>query len=192
MEVRSFFAVYPQLRQALSCEPPLAELGPGAPREELRPRLAALDLAAIFPHRQVRDEALARCCLSGLWLAYDFLDESHALSQEIHTPEGSYWHGIMHRREPDYSNAKYWFARVPSHPIYDSVAAAAREVCAAEGEADPAADFLARRQPWSPAAFVDLCAAIASGKATCAPLARKVALAEWRLLFDHCYAGAVG
>ena len=45
---------------------------------------------------------MAACCLCGLWLLHDFLDESHSLSQEITTDTGSYWHGIMHRREPDY------------------------------------------------------------------------------------------
>lgn len=47
--------------------------------------------------------------MSALWLYADELDRSHTLSQQIPTEEGSFLHGMMHRREGDFSNAKYWF-----------------------------------------------------------------------------------
>ncbi|MFB9755201.1 hypothetical protein ACFFNY_26815 [Paenibacillus hodogayensis] len=62
------------------------------------------------------DEALA--FWAGLHLWNDSLDVSHAISQHIETPTGSLWHGIMHRMEGDYGNAKYWFARAGDHPLY--------------------------------------------------------------------------
>ncbi len=67
--------------------------------------------------------AARRCIESGILLLWDFLDESHEISQ---TMEGKgsprtadYWHAIMHRREPDAGNASYWFRRVGSHPAFD-------------------------------------------------------------------------
>jgi len=33
-------------------------------------------------------------CLSGLWLYHDFLDESHAVSQELAGPTGAYCAGL--------------------------------------------------------------------------------------------------
>ena len=39
-----------------------------------------------------------------LW--HDYLDASHDVSQDLLSADGSFLHGIMHRREPDYSNAK--------------------------------------------------------------------------------------
>lgn len=95
------------------------DLGPGNPNEIMRPKLAALTLEKIFAGQRIIDRDAARCCLSGLWLLHDFLDESHAISQEIDSIDGSYWHGIMHRREPDAGNASYWFRRVGSHPASD-------------------------------------------------------------------------
>jgi hypothetical protein len=53
---------------------------------------------------------------AGLWLYVDELDRSHTLSQDLKEPTGSYWHGIMHRREGDFSNSHYWFHKTGKHP----------------------------------------------------------------------------
>lgn len=52
---------------------------------------------------------------AALWLYVDELDRSHVISQSIENATGSYWHGIMHRREGDFSNSHYWFHRVGNH-----------------------------------------------------------------------------
>ena len=100
-------------------------LDAGAPQAGDAATLEAATLKSLFAHSQIVDEAMARCCLSGVWLLCDFLDESHTISQGISTPSGSFWHGIMHRREGDFSNAKYWFRKVGEHPVYERLAAAA-------------------------------------------------------------------
>jgi hypothetical protein len=55
--------------------------------------------------------------VSGLWLYVDELDRSHVVSQGIDDATGSFWHGIMHRREGDFSNSHYWFRKVGTHPV---------------------------------------------------------------------------
>ncbi|MGC6448463.1 MAG: hypothetical protein ACON5J_18690 [Rubripirellula sp.] len=67
-------------------------------------------------HHQPR--ALAE---SGLWLLAGDLERSHSISQSIETASGSFWHGIMHRRECDFGNAKYWFRRVGQHPSFSVI-----------------------------------------------------------------------
>ena len=47
----------------------------------------------------------------GLWYAVDELDRAHGIFQDDPSPEGSYWHGMLHRREGDFFNARYWFQR---------------------------------------------------------------------------------
>jgi hypothetical protein len=169
----------------------LPELGPGSPNNLARPQLASLNVEQIFPDKKIVDQDAAQCCLSALWLWHDFLDESHTISQEIHTIDGSYWHGIMHRREPDYGNAKYWFQRVPRHPIFDSLATAVREL-AAKSQLDEPAKYLATQTTWDPFRFVDLCQAIALGRSKSEQLAREVARLEWQMLFDYCFREAIG
>ena len=113
---------------ALLADAPLNELGPGKPLPAQRKKLEALSIDTAFAPHKVVDRTMAKACLAGLWLRFDFLDESHAISQEIKTPTGSFWHGIMHRREPDYDNAKYWFHRVGEHPVFAPLCAAAKKV----------------------------------------------------------------
>jgi hypothetical protein len=66
----------------------------------------------------IRSDAIAARPIlqSALWLYVDELDRSHTISQGIEDATGSYWHGIMHRREGDFSNAHYWFRKVGVHP----------------------------------------------------------------------------
>ena len=58
---------------------------------------------------------------SALWLYVDDLDRSHAISQGIQGSTGSFWHGIMHRREGDFSNSHYWFDKVGEHPAMSRI-----------------------------------------------------------------------
>lgn len=173
------------------------ELGPGRPRTAELERLRALDDATLLDGRPVRDASMAACCRSGLWLLHDFLDESHQISQSIGTASGSFWHGIMHRREPDYSNAKYWFRRVGAHPTFPTLRDAARAAARDEpnddpGTADSRTAFLAEQESWDPFAFVDLCRQVASGGGGAEWLARRVAQLEWQILFDYCWKQAAG
>ncbi len=55
---------------------------------------------------------------AALWLYVDDLEASHAISQGIHDSTGSMWHAIMHRREGDFSNAKYWLRLAGAHPAF--------------------------------------------------------------------------
>ena len=78
---------------------------------------------------------------AGLWLYVDDLDRSHRVSQSLEDTTGSYWHGIMHRREGDFSNSHYWMRRATEHPLLvDPEVDPARlvdEVAAANGYDDP-------------------------------------------------------
>jgi hypothetical protein len=167
----------------------LNALGPGSPNRALRPKLDALTVESAFAGQRVRDRRMADACLAAMWLYHDFLDESHAISQEIATPTGSYWHGILHRREPDYGNAKYWFRRVGEHVAFDEVRAAARELAGA-ADPDAATAFLRTQARWDPFAFIDLCEAAQSGSAG-EMLCREVQRREWEILFEYGYRRAV-
>jgi hypothetical protein len=165
--------------------PRLNELGPGKPNAAVQKDLAALSPERLFENKIV-DRDMASCCLAGLWLYHDFLDESHSISQQIESREGSYWHGIMHRREPDYGNAKYWFRRVGDHPIGDELAAAAREL-AQPARTDAVARFLIDQPGWDSVRFIDLCQEAATGRSPSTLVCQQIQQREWWLLFGYCF-----
>ncbi len=123
---------------------------------------------------------------AGLYQLHDFLDESHQCSQSIEGRglhhAGDYWHAIMHRREPDYGNSKYWFRHVGPHPIFAELAPLAREF-APPANFDRWSGRLWTTRGWDPFAFVDLCEAAAqSNDPALAEFAQRVQWAEMLLL----------
>ncbi len=81
---------------------------------------------AVQAESALRKLSAGASVLAGLWLYCGRFEESHSISQELHTAEGSYWHGILHRQEPDDWNAGYWFKRVGKHAIFEDLSNAAQ------------------------------------------------------------------
>ncbi len=134
------------------------------------------------------NDDMASCVRSGLLLRADLLDESHALSQGIHSCEGSYWHGIMHRREPDYSNSGYWFRKVGRHTVFDELTADATTVASKS-----TAGEVTRGGAWDPFAFIDLCESChRHGRAALREDLLALQELEIDLLLAYCYERAVG
>ena len=161
---------------ALLTEPRLAGLGPGTPEPEVHVELRRFDPETDLGPAVANTDA-ARACLAGLWLYFDYLDESHTISQDLGTAEGSFWHAIMHRREPDAWNSKYWWQRVGNHPVIGQLRIHARAV---------------GYEYTTPEAFVEFCERIRGSGDGDEDIARRVQLLEWQLLFDWCYHAATG
>lgn len=175
--------------QNLLREDRLPALGPSAPVQDFHAALAQ-PIEQLFAPAMILDRDCAAACHAALWLHFDFLEESHKISQDLDTIEGSYWHALMHRREPDYWNSKYWFRRVGRHLIFEPLRESAAKLAQAAGKPQAAA-FLAEQTAWDPMGFVDLCEAASLGKAD-ELLCRRIQRCEWDLLFDYCYRRAVG
>ena len=176
---------------------------PLAPTSSWRPDLAsALNEAADddMLDGAVANPWMARAVRSGLLLWNDALDPAHTLAMSDDVDDDlsrqtlDYWHGIMHRREPDYPNAKYWFRRVGDHPTFPAVLTAAKVAVDASGSpaGDPARQLVAAAEHWDSSAFIDLCEAHETSETQTNELLRAIQVAEIGVLLDFSAGHAVG
>jgi len=156
----------------------------GTPDAAALAQLQSMDDQNISLKRRVRMPHDAQALRAGLWLLFDFMKESHDISQSLATPSGSFWHAILHRREPDPENAKYWFNRVGEHPIKKELLEDAREIAAAAGPGGAAFNAqLTQQADWDGAWFVDCCTRAGDPQSSAVLL--DIQRREWALLFDH-------
>lgn len=145
---------------------PLRELIAAAPLPSLGAGPRDTALAQTLANRAACVTHLPQSALAGLWLLAGDLDASHEISQSLSDRTGSFWHAVMHRREGDFGNAKYWFHRVGRHPVLAQLA----------------------QTPYGhPDNFVDACqAAVRRQQAAKSDSLQQLQWLEWQLLFAHC------
>ena len=128
----------------------------------------------------LKDGDSFQCLRSGLHLWNDDLDRAHRIAQEIGGSPAGHWHGIMHRREGDYGNSRYWFRKVGASPVFPGLLAAA-QLLAKDHPGDAFAKWVSGQKKWDPIAFIGACEKLKE-----AEYLRNVQIKEFELLLGHC------
>jgi hypothetical protein len=161
----------------------LQELQPKEPlfwklSDEFR-SLSESDLAGGKPVMDSQQFALVR---GGVLYALDELDAAHRIFQDDASSEGSYWHGMMHRREGDFDNARYWFRRAGRMAVFSEIHDAARGI----------SESMGRQENWDPYLFTGLCEQARFGAQELVPECQRLQRAEFEALFHRAWSKAVG
>jgi hypothetical protein len=92
----------PDLFQTLTQRRPLPPLHPKKVwRDDLQPTIAALNAPSLVK--------------GVLHLLNDDLEAAHEEAQKNKGPDASYLHALVHRRQGDFSNSRYWLRSVREH-----------------------------------------------------------------------------
>ena len=162
--------------------PPIAspDLGPG-------PRAGTIALAELNHQLDAASSAAwptqssANLLRAAILLWHDHHDAAHEIVQDLSSPDGNYLHAILHRREPDYFNAKYWFRRVGQHPCHAELASRAAIILDASSDSMLKKKLLPRGG-WDALAFVDACEISASPRVPWHDMLRQIQQAEFEIL----------
>lgn len=176
---------------------PLPPLVPeNAWSNELTDELVASSLEDLFQGQSLKDKIYGDAIISGLLLWNDALNDSHDISQSLSNNTGSYWHGIMHRREPDYSNAKYWFGRVGTHPIFpflrERAISIAKEIQNPSDALTQIAQTIETQEHWDAYQFIDWCQEAENDSSSdVTHFLQQVQAEEIKLLLAYSYRNAI-
>jgi len=112
-----------------------------------------------------------------LFCAVDALDAAHRIFQDDSSDMGSYWHGVMHRREGDFDNARYWFRRAGRLPISGKMHGAAAQVSA----------NMAKQASWDAYLLTGMCEQAKFGDAEAVPECLRLQRVEFDELLGYCW-----
>ncbi len=154
--------------------------------------LTTLTVEKAFAHHKGAINApYGNACLAAAYLFIDHWDTAHRIAQDLPTREGSYWHAIIHRREPDYWNSKYWFRRVGEHPVYPLLVQKIQSL-PLNAELEKIIQQITQDNRWDPFAFVDACEHAPQKGEQAVSACEMIQDLEFKVLFQYCYERAIG
>ena len=151
------------------------------PREptdyELVIRLREADDARIFGGQRLVPAAPAGLVRSGLFYFHNALDDSHKEAAKLDGDFAAYWHGMIHRREGDFENARYWMRRAGEQPVFPEM----------QGRATDASPHMSRQAKWDPFLFIHLCEQYKYGEADYKKEIGHLQRVEFAAMFDYVW-----
>lgn len=143
------------------------------------------------------DATAGRAVIAGLHLAADGFEQAHEIAQDLPDDWGAWWHAILHRREPDPSNALYWYRRVrPPASLWNDLGRQAAAILEAHHvvELESLTKVIRDSGHWEPIPFVNAVERGQQGRLhpKAVNVLADIQRLEWKIWFDHCRAAAVG
>ena len=121
---------------------------PTEPSDYLRIiRLREAPDAAILGDRPAADPALVPLLRAALFYFHNALPDSHEILNKASGDPAAYWHGMVHRREGDFENARYWMRRAGEQPTFAEL----------HSRASDGSPNMRRQSGWDPFLFINLC-----------------------------------
>jgi hypothetical protein len=127
--------------------------------------------------REIADAKMFALVRGALLCAADALDAAHRVFQDDPSDLGSYWHGVMHRREGDFDNARYWFRRAGRLPVFDKMHEAAVHVSAT----------MAKQITWDAYLLTGMCEQAKFGDTATVAECVRLQRVEFEQLFAYCW-----
>ena len=133
--------------------------------------------AVLAGEKILADPTMFALVRGGLFYALDSLPDAHAIFQESNDDTGAYWHGMLHRREGDFDNSRYWFRRAGAQPFFSE---------AHRNAATHSAD-MARQSNWDPYLFTGQCEQARFGADELVGEMAALQRVEFDAIFDYCW-----
>ena len=151
------------------------------PREpsdyELVIRIRETDDARIFGALPISPGAPVELVRAALFYYHNALDDSHKQAAKSTGDIAAYWHGMVHRREGDFENARYWMRRAGEQPVFQEM----------QGRASDGSPHMSRQPSWDPFLFIHLCEQYKYGETEYRKELGHLQRVEFAAMFDYIW-----
>ena len=144
---------------------------------ELVIRIREASDAALLGDAQALPGAPLPLLRGGLFYFHNALEDSHKEVAKLEDSASSYWHGMVHRRQGDFDNARYWMRRSGDHPTFAEM----------QSRASDASPHMARQAGWDPFLFVHLCEQFRYGETEYKKEIGHLQKVEFSVIFDYVW-----